>query len=320
MGRGFAWRPGLGVAAAAAGALLAGAPAPAQVQGACPSADAGVVDQGYHFKFDSFERKGADGRRKIVYCVVNLHRSRNVWVDWPDAGLKGWVPAGQRGGAVTGPGTRPVGFRTGFLWYGSRPRRFEVSTAVFAAGPAPAGTFAAGRPALIRAAFQGPPAAEAESSTSTGSIYVPLTSAVAPFLALFRPTGAQAAAQPMGRKIFRLLIRHLEKRPEALVPFEMAFTTERPAAPGGPALRYSCTYRGAPGVLLRFDDPRLHRTMFGSEGLFRAGAQGPATMRSAPVAAPAGVERRAGNLQILLPDGATVIGSIGFDYLAPVPG
>ena len=40
-------------------------------------------------------------------------------------------------------------------------------------------------------------------------------------------------------------------------------------------------------------------------------------MLSPSVAAAAGVEPRTGHLQILLPDGVTVIGSIGFDYLAP---
>jgi hypothetical protein len=98
----------------------------------------------------------------------------------------------------------------------------------------------------------------------------------------------------------------------------MTFTTEAPAAPGGPALRYRCAYRAAPGVLLRFDDPALHRAMFGSDLPFAVGPwNGPTVMQSPSIAASAGTVPRTGRLQILLPDRVTVVGSIGFDYLAP---
>ncbi|MEA3054528.1 MAG: hypothetical protein QOG72_3431 [Sphingomonadales bacterium] len=308
--------------AAGVGALLLAAGSPAHAQEGCPRQDADRVDQGYRFTFDSVERQLPAGRRQIVYCVVNTHARRPVFVDWPDADLKGWVRAGRRGSAVrTGPATRAIAHRNGLLWFGSRPRQRPVSTAIFATGPVPGGAFARGwRGAPYRFALQAAPAAGAESWTSSGRIDVPIASVVEPFLARLKPKRAGAGQQPLSRAIFRLLVRYLETRPEALVSFEMNFTTEAPA--GASALRYGWSYRAGAPVLLRFNDPALQRAMFGRDAPFAAGfTRGPpAVMQSPSIEAAAGVQPRTGRLDILLLDGVTVIGSIGFDYLAPAVG
>ncbi len=306
-------------AASAAGLLLAlGSPAEAQVQ--CPRANPSGENVGYSFTFDSFEWKLPD-RRLIVYCIRNHHPTRNLFVDWPDAGLKGWVRVGTRGSSIiNGPLNLSVDYRSGPLWFGSKPRRRPALTPFFAAGPGAGAILAPRRPALLRAAaLLAQEDAPVGAWTSEGSIDVPLTSVIQPLLAKLRLKPSKSGA--LGRTAFKLLVRHIETRPNALVPFGMTFVTQ-PPGPDAPALRYSCTYRAAPGVLLRFDDPALHRTMFGGDSPFlvsRLGG-GPHVMESPAVAAAAGVEARTGRLQVLLPDGRTVIGSIGFDYLAPKGG
>jgi hypothetical protein len=309
-------------AAALAGALALGIgpSASAQLPGGCPRAGADSVDQGYRFTVDSFNRQVTDPetgtRWQIVHCVLNRHSTRNVFVDWPAAGIKGWVRAGSRGSAVrNAPAGRQIDHQDGVLWFGSRPRKRVVTTSVFAAAPAGDAFALARRPGLIRAAWQSVPDAAPESWTSTASIDVPVTAALGPILARIKPRGGSLGAAVLGRSAFKRLVKYVEARPEALVPFEMTFTTEAPA--DARALRYSCTYRGTAGVLLRFDDPALHRAMFGGAPLVPATGGRQQVMRSQPIAAPAGVEQRTGRLEIVLPDGVTVVGAIGFDYLAP---
>jgi hypothetical protein len=307
-------------AAAALAWLLLASSAPAAAQTPCAGPGWGQVSiAAYDFSYLS-RILGRGANASALYCVRNNHSSRGVFVDWQGAALRSPIPPGKTIFQANPLAGRTASRRRLRLFYGARPNEISVMTLARAAAPLwDLARRAAG--GAFRRAFYWKAAPAVPGGSNSSLIYVPAGS---DFFA------DRTLEHVQSRPISPDIIDWLEDHPDQLGAFGMTFDNDVAIdARGRRNVTWKCAYRlidlpdqGRSILLyLRFTDPDLHRRMFGSAEPFVIDEWWEERDKEFTVALPPlearRIEARTAQLQILLNDKRTVIGSIPVTYSAP---